>query len=265
MTSVDDIRFHRGTTPLLISVPHAGTALPDGMLERLTDAARPLPDTDWYVSRLYRWARDWGAGVAQASCSRYLIDLNRPPDNAALYASGSTGLVPLSTFRGEPVWLTGREPDAQESARRLDQFWRPYHQLLSVELESILQRHGYALLLDAHSIAGELPLLFEGVLPDLNLGSNGGTSADAGFIAQAMRALRHPAYSTVLDGRFRGGYITRHYGRPERNIHALQLEISQRSYMQESPPVYQEDRARKLQSVLKCLLRAMLDWRPSDG
>lgn len=257
-------RLRRGTAPLLISVPHAGTALPPGLAERMTSAGRALPDTDWYVDRLYAFAGALGAGLLVAGLSRYAVDLNRPPDDAPLYAGATTGLVPTETFAGESIYRDGHEPGEGEFALRIQRYWTPYHQVLSTELDTIRERHGYAVLLDAHSIAGEVPRLFEGELPALNLGSNRGCSADAGLIAGAERRLRDSAFSTVLDGRFRGGHITRHYGQPSQRVHALQLEIAQRSYMREKPPEWNGERAERLQSVLEQLVGFLVRWSPDD-
>jgi len=256
--------FQRGDTPLLLSIPHAGTGLAEGMEGTLTEAALPLPDTDWFVDRLYDWVVDTGAGLLVADYSRYVIDLNRPPDDAALYSGPGTGLVPDQLFDGSPVYKTGSSPDSEGMAQRLAHFWQPYHDTLSKELEHIRQRFGHAILLDAHSIRSEVPRLFEGRLPDLNLGSHSGRSADPGLIDLAFGALRRNAqFSSVLDGRFKGGYITRHYGRPAERFHALQLEMAQSCYMCESPPAYDPVKAEKVQSVLRGLVDALLDWSPA--
>lgn len=252
-----------GGTPLLVSVPHAGTRLPESLSARLTPAARKLPDTDWFVDRLYRRVTDLGAGLLIARYSRYLIDLNRPPDDATLYASAGPGLLPLETFSGEALYRDGQQPAADEALQRRRSYWQPYHDALGAELKALKKRHGFALLLDAHSIRGEVPALFAGTLPDLNLGSNKGASADAELIAAAMAALKsRPEYSRVLDGRFQGGYITRHYGQPHEGVHALQLEMAQSVYMQESPPVFDEGLAAAVEPLLMRLVGALLEWRP---
>ena len=254
-----------GNSPLLISIPHAGTVLPDRIRERLLPAALPLPDTDWFVDQLYGWAPAAGAGVLTSVQSRFVIDLNRPPDDAPLYSSETTGLIPLTTFAGESVYHEEDVPDRAECRLRVRRYWQPYHDSLEAELNRLRERYGYAVLLDAHSIAGEVPRLFPGQLPDLNLGSNGGVSASADLIQKAWAVLENSDYSSVLDGRFRGGYITRHYGNPSSKLHALQLEISQRNYMQESPPVYKEQLAQGLQSVLKELVDTLIHWTPDEN
>ena len=259
-----------GDSPLLISVPHAGTGVPPDMLEQLTADARPLPDTDWYVDRLYAWALEVGAGMLVAPLSRYVIDLNRPPDDAPLYDSPAatllTGLVPTTTFSGAPVYAAGKEPDEPETIRRLEIYWRPYHRILHEELIRIRKCHGHAVLLDAHSIRSQLPLLFHGTLPDLNLGSNGRRSAAASLLAAARSALGDSPFSMVVDGRFKGGYITRHYGVPHESVHALQLEMAQSAYMQEDPPRWRDASAQPMQVILRRLVHSLMQWKPgNDG
>ena len=259
-------RLIRGQSPLLISVPHAGTAVPPPIFVRLSSAASTLPDTDWFVDRLYDWAPAFGAGMIVAPLSRYVIDLNRPPDDQPLYNARETrlvtGLVPLKTFAGEAVYQRGSEPGAQEMHDRVAKYWDPYHRCLAEEIEHIRKRHGHAVLLDAHSILGRVPLLFEGQLPDLNLGSNGGQSAAPQLCAAALNVLRGGGHSVAFDGRFKGGYITRHYGNPYGGVHALQLEMAQSAYMQEHPPLWLQDRAETMQLVLREFVRTLMDWKP---
>lgn len=256
--------FQRGTTPLLISIPHAGTSLPEGLGERLAGRASQLPDTDWFVDRLYGGVAQMGAGLLVAHYSRYVIDLNRPPDDAALYAGPGTGLVPLQMFDGSPVYKEGLNPDSGDLAYRLKHFWQPYHDKLMAELEHIRRRFGYAILLDAHSIRSVVPRLFEGTLPDFNLGSHSGRSADAGLVARSLATLGvNPRFSSILDGRFKGGYITRNYGRPAENLHALQLEMAESCYMHEDPPAYDLRKAAEVQKVLNNLIGVLLDWQPA--
>lgn len=256
--------FQRGSSPLLVSIPHAGTSVPEAIGKRLTEKAFQLPDTDWYVDRLYQWVVDQGAGLLVANYSRYVIDLNRPPDNAALYAGPGTGLLPERLFDGGPLYRSGKEPSEKETAQRLSEFWQPYHEKLATELQRIKTQFGYAILLDAHSIRTEVPMLFEGRLPDLNLGSNAGASADPGLVAAGFSALsKNSSYTTVRDGRFKGGYITRNYGKPEENIHALQLEMAQSVYMCEAAPKYEQVLANQVEVVLRGFVGALLGWSPS--
>lgn len=257
--------FKAGNTPLLVNVPHSGTAVPEDVASRFCAAASGLPDTDWFVLQLYGWATETGAGMLSANYSRYVIDLNRPPDDAALYQRAGTHLVPDCTFSGEPIYLQGHAPDVAEIERRKINFWQPYHDKLNQELSRIRQQHGYAILVDAHSILSHVPLLFDGKLPDLNLGTNRSGSAAAGLIDVSMQALSsHPDFTSVLDGRFQGGYITRNYGQPQKGWHALQLEMAQSVYMQEQPPDYDDQKAAKIRPVLESWLAALLQWKPAS-
>jgi len=255
-----------GSSAVLISIPHSGQGLCTGLRERLSPGAALLPDTDWFVDRLYAQATALGAGILLAPMSRYVVDLNRPPDDAPLYnrseTSLLTGLVPLSTFAGQAIYQPGDEPGGHEICQRIEAYWRPYHECLQAELRRLVALWGYAVLLDAHSIRSTLPLLFEGRLADFNLGSNGGRSASQSLIHVATHALRGAAYSLVIDGRFKGGYITRAYGQSAANVHVLQLEMAQSAYMQEVPPAWVERQARPVQVVLTRLINALLDWKP---
>ena len=231
--------FHQGTAPLLISMPHAGTHVPPAIAARLTPEARQVPDTDWHLERLYGFARDLGASILVATHSRYVVDLNRPPDGASLYPGQSvTGLCPVDSFDDRPLYTRADDtPGDAEVAARRQTYWQPYHPQLRAELERMRAAHGVAVLWDAHSIRSVLPRFFEGRLPDLNLGTGDGISCDPA-LAQTLlgEARAATAYTAVLNGRFKGGHITRHYGAPARNIHAVQLEMTQCSYMQEAPP-----------------------------
>jgi N-formylglutamate deformylase len=252
-----------GATPLLVSMPHTATGLPPELAARMTDAGRAVPDTDWHIQRLYEFAGELGAGVIRPEFSRYVIDLNRPPDGRALYkGANNTELCPTSTFAEEPIWQPGEEPQEAEINERRERYWRPYHQALSAELSRLHERYGIALLWDAHSIRSHVPRFFEGRLPDLNLGTAGGTSAAPDLIEALMEVAGDAApYTAVLDGRFKGGYITRAYGRPAEGVHAVQLELAQIAYMDEDPPfTWRPDKAARLQPVLKALLQAVLDW-----
>jgi N-formylglutamate deformylase len=260
---MDLFRFSPGSTPLLVSIPHAGTHVPEALYERLTAAARELPDTDWHVDRLYDFAAELGAGMLVATHSRYVVDLNRPPDDAPLYPGAhGTGLCPTTLFNGTALYLPGRVTDAIEVSERLDQYWRPYHEQLAAELARLRAEHGVALLFDAHSIRSVVPRLFEGRLPDLNLGTAGGASAAETLQERLFEVCKAAdGYSSVLNGRFTGGYTTRHYGDPANSIHAVQLELAQATYMAEYPPFeYEETLAESLRPVLRRLLEAMRDW-----
>jgi N-formylglutamate deformylase len=259
--------LHRGQGALLVSLPHCGTSIPQAMLAQMVPRAQALEDTDWHLAELYAFARDLGAGLIVPRTSRYVIDLNRPPDNAPMYAGvNSTGLCPERFFSGESLYPPGRQPDHAEVARRREVYWQPYHDALEQELLRLKGAHGYALLLDGHSIKSELPWLFEGRLPDLNLGTaDGATCAPSlrSALSQSLQAQHH--FTHVVDGRFKGGYIARRYGRPPQGVHAVQLEMCWSCYMAETAP-YRVDpqRSARLAPVLRSLIRTLLEWRPPD-
>ena len=257
--------FKPGKLPLLVSVPHAGTGLPEELRGRMTEAALALPDTDWHVDRLYDFLDDLGASSIVANRSRYAIDLNRAPDSRPLYPGASnTELCPTSTFDEAPIYHAGEGPDPEEIAARLDAVWRPYHAKIQEELARIKAAHGIAVLWDAHSIRSEVPRFFEGRLPDLNLGTADGDSASAeltGLLGAVAREAEALGYSHAVNGRFKGGYITRSFGAPDQGIHAVQLELSQITYMDEDPPYgFRDDLADKVRPVLQGLLDAALAW-----
>jgi len=259
-------RFRAGTAPLLVSMPHVGTHVPEEIAARMTPVAVGLDDTDWHVDRLYDFLEQLGASVLVATHSRYVIDLNRPPDGSSLYPGKDTiGLVPLDTARYERLYAPGAEPSAAEVASRVGQYWEPYHAKLAEELARIQAAHGYALLWDAHSIASVLPRFFEGKLPDLNLGTVHGASCAPGTGERLLAiARRAQAYSAVLNGRYVGGCITRRYARPQENVHAVQLELAQCTYMEEAPPYrFREDLAERLRPQLKALLEEFLRCAPA--
>ena len=256
-------RFRAGTRPLLISMPHVGTHVPPALAARFTDEARRVPDTDWHLERLYDFADELGASVLVATHSRYVIDLNRAPDGASLYPGQSvTGLCPVDTFDSTPIYAAGDGPDEAEIAERRDAIWKPYHAKLAEELARIRALHGVAALWDAHSIRSVLPRFFDGKLPDLNLGTGKGVSCDPA-LAQTLLGIAQGAtgYTAVLNGRFTGGYITRHHGRPARNVHAVQLEMTQSSYMQEAMPFdYLPEVAAGIRPPVRRLLEAVLEF-----
>jgi N-formylglutamate deformylase len=256
--------LHAGSTPLLISMPHVGTAIPEDQRARYHPRALQAEDTDWFLDRLYDFAAELGASLLVPTESRYLIDLNRPSDNAPMYASANnTELCPTRHFTGEPLYRAGQEPDALEVRRRVELYWRPYHDALAGELARLKAAHGHAVLFDAHSIKSELPWLFEGTLPHLNLGTVEGRSCGPSLRQALMDVLsREQRFSHVVDGRFKGGHITRGYGRPDAGVHAVQLEMCWRAYMDESPPAWNDERAREIRPVLTGLVRTMIDWRP---
>lgn len=256
--------LHRGSTPLLVSVPHAGTALTPELHDRLLPRAAGVEDTDWHLDRLYDVARDLGASLIAPRYSRYVIDLNRPPDNTAMVVgANNTELAPTRFFTGAPLYREDCEPDASEVEQRVEQFWRPYHGALRSEIERLQAEHGHAVLLDAHSIKSELPWLFEGTLPHLNLGTAKGSSCAPALADALAKVLREQQrYSHVIDGRFQGGDVTRDYGQPDAAVHAVQLEMCWRCYLDESrPTVWSDDRAAEVTPLLRSLLQVMIDWR----
>jgi N-formylglutamate deformylase len=269
MTSEPTCTLHRGTTPLLVSLPHVGTVIPDDLAPAFVPRALAAEDTDWHLAEVYSFARALGASVVVPTLSRYVVDLNRPPENAPMYpGANNTELVPTRFFSGEPLYREGRAPDDAEVARRVRTYWQPYHDAIGGELARLRERHGYALLWDGHSIQAELPWLFAGRLPDLNLGTASGASCAPALRDSVMGVLAaQRSFSHVTDGRFKGGYITRRYGRPGERIHAVQLEMTLSAYMDErraalpaAPP--DTGKLALLQPVLRALLQAMLDWHP---
>lgn len=252
-----------GSTPLLLNVPHAGALLPDTLRARLRSEALDLCDTDWHMDRIARDILPEGASLICAKPSRYVVDLNRPADDLPLYAGATTGLISTIDFDGNPLYLSGQEPDEADRKARIDEVWLPYHAALAAEISRLRAAHGYCLLLDVHSIRSHVPRLFDGRLPDLNLGTNSGASAAQDLSDAAFEALKASGFNTVRDGRFKGGFITRHYGQPDQNVHALQIEIAQDSYMlEQSPWTYVPEKADRLKQALSALVAVMAAYRP---
>jgi N-formylglutamate deformylase len=262
---VSDATFtlHRGTAPLLVSVPHIGTAIPDDVAAQLVPRALQVEDADWHLDRLYAFVKDLGASLLIPRFARYVVDLNRPPENTPMYPGlNNTELCPTRFFSGEPLCRDGRGPDDAEVTRRVAEYWRPYHVALASELVRLHGLHGRATLLDGHSIQAELPWLFEGRLPDLNLGTAGGASCAPALRERLAGVLAaHTAHGHVIDGRFKGGYITRHYGRPADGVHAVQMEMGWHCYMR-PPHDYDETRAATVVPVLRSLAETLLGWQP---
>ena len=257
------IDIQAGTTPLIVNVPHDGREIPADIGAKMTAEALALPDTDWHIRDLYDFAVDLGATVTSARCSRYVVDLNRDPGGKSLYpGADTTEICPTATFRQEPIYREGEAPDDAEIKRRLDRYWHPYHAELARVIAETRARFGAVLLFDAHSIGSVLPRFFEGRLPDFNVGTAEGDSADTDLTARMFGVLDNaPGYTAILNGRFKGGYITRHYGDPGNNVHAVQLEMGQVAYMEEDPPFrLLPDRADKVRPVLTELLQTGLDW-----
>ena len=251
---------HDGPTPLLISVPHDGHFLPGTIKKRMTPAGRDIPDTDWHVARLYKFSEDLGASMVFASCSRYVVDLNRPPDDAALYEGHvATGICPSQSFAGDDLYNSGEAPDAAEIEERVRNFWRPYHEFVESKLIALQKEFGYALLWDAHSIPSHVPRLFDGELPILNLGTNDNASCAESIAGDVMEVAESSNFSCVANARFKGGYITRHFGEPNNDVHAIQLEIAQRAYMDEEAREFDDALAEKLRVTLRSMIAAFMD------
>lgn len=260
---MDAFFLNRDTSPLLLSQPHVGLEIPKAIEDRLTPGAKLRPDTDWHIDRLYGdMAAELGATVLTARYSRYVIDLNRDPAGASLYPGQSvTELCPTSLFDEAPMYLQNQDPDESEIEERREIYWQPYHAALASEIARLKDLHGYVLLYDCHSIRSLVPRFFEGRLPTLNLGTGDGISADPGLAQKLEDVAARSPYRHALNGRFKGGYITRHYGQPAENIHAVQMELAQADYMAETPPFsYLEERAAKLQPTLNQILNTLLDW-----
>ena len=254
--------FFAGSAPLLISIPHVGTAIPSDIASRMTDAALRTPDTDWHLDRLYSFAQALGASVLRANYARYVVDLNRPPDDANLYpGQNTTGLCPVDTFDSEPLYREGCTPDAAEIALRRARYWQPYHDQLATELMRLRSEHKSVVLWDAHSIRSVVPRFFEGTLPALNFGTANGLSCDPLLSESILNCVAdHEQFTHALNGRFKGGYITRNYGNPASGIHAIQLEMAQNTYMHEWFPFdYDAFAAGQIEPLLlRCVQRAIL-------
>ena len=258
-------RISRGHSPLIVNVPHAGTFIPDDDLRDLTESGRANPDTDWHVDKLYEFVPGLGVTLMVATHSRIVVDLNRDPSGAALYpGAANTEICPTTTFHDAPIYHPGCHPDEAACMRRVARYWQPYHAQLRAEIDCARARHGYCILLDAHSIVSEAPRFFAGRLPDLNLGSADGASCNALLANEAFAYLSAAKeFSAVHNGRFKGGYITRHYGQPPEGVHALQLEMAQCCYMDEQrPEQYDASRSAALHGVLQGLVARLLICPP---
>jgi len=264
MSDTPVFTLHQGTRPLLVSIPHCGTHIPEDIQAQLLPLARDVRDTDWHLPILYDFAREMGASILQANMSRYVIDLNRPIDQTNLYPGQDTTLLcPIDNFDREPLYPEGKTPTQDEINRRRALYWQPYHDALAGEIARLRGLHGQMVLWDAHSIRSVLPRFFEGKLTDLNLGTAGGKSCDPALAAAVTAcAEADTRHTSVLNGRFTGGTITRQYGQPATGVHAIQLEMTWSSYMNELAPYnYLPDTAANVQPVLKQMLQCCVDWK----
>ena len=257
--------MQRGHSPLLISFPHVGTLIPVDQQYRYTARALDVEDTDWFLDRLYAFAAERGATLIVPTFSRYLVDLNRSSDNAPMYPGrNNTELCPTRHFSGEVLYGESLAPDGSEIARRVSHYWQPYHDALRDELARIREAHGHAVLFDAHSIKSELPWLFDGVLPHMSVGTANGDSCALALSDEVMRVFTSQTeFSHVLNGRFKGGHITRHFGKPGDGIHAIQLEMCWRAYMAETAPYrWADTRAAQVTPLLRAFVETLLTWTP---
>ena len=258
MTAPPVVHLRQGGSRLIVSIPHAGTYLPETIRARLTPVGQRVVDTDWHVDKLYAFLAEHDVTVITATHSRTAADLNRPATGGLLYpGQAETGLCPTETFDGEPLYA-GEPPDAAEIAQRIELYWRPYHTALREQIARLQALHGQVRLLDGHSIRAEVPRLFAGPLPELNFGTNDGAACDAA-LASSVVAAAGERFTKILNGRFKGGYITRHYGVPPAGVQAIQLEMAQRIYIDEQrPETFDPDFARPLVTVLRGVVGALL-------
>jgi N-formylglutamate deformylase len=258
---MSNFSLQRGQAPLLISLPHDGSFIPTDIAARMHPAARRSPDTDWHVGRLYQpLASALEASVITPLASRYVIDLNRPADGHALYpGQRETGLVPTIGFDGHPLYRDGSEPDGSEVQQRINDYWQPYHQALAQELARLHQQHGRVVLWEGHSIRARVPMLFDDRLPDFNVGTAAGASCGQGLQAKLQDCLQTQSrFDFAVNGRFKGGYITRHYGRPDHGVQAVQLELAQLNYMDEQSFAYHDAKAAQVQELIGRMLQIAL-------
>ena len=262
------VEVSEGDGPIILGLPHTGTWLPEEARGRLNEVGRALADTDWHIHQLYAGLLP-GATTVRATFHRYLIDANRGPDDASLYpGQNTTGLCPVTDFDGRPIYRDGQEPDAAEIAARRAAWHTPYHTALAAQVARVRARHGVAILYDCHSIRSHIPFLFEGVLPDFNIGTNSGLSCDPGIEAEVDDICAGAeGYTSILNGRFKGGWTTRHYGKPAEGVHAIQMELAQATHLatEAAPFAYDEAKAARLRVHLKAILETLAELAPSLG
>jgi len=260
------IEVNQGDSPIVLGLPHTGTHIPDVVSAKLNARGKGLDDTDWHIHELYDGLLE-GATTVRAMFHRYVIDANRDPSGASLYpGQNTTGLVPLTDFDGNDIW--DRPPSDSEIEERRLTFHAPYHAALEAELARVRDIHGVAILYDCHSIRSVIPYLFEGTLPDFNIGTNLGTTCDPAIeSAVAEICAGAEGYSSVINGRFKGGWTTRHYGQPGSGIHAIQMELAQSTYLTDeaAPWEYDAAKAARLRPILKQILTKLADMAPTLG
>ena len=264
------LTVRRGTTPLLVSIPHTGLALPPAIADRLVSPWLARKDADWWIDRLYDFAIDLGATLVHTAVSRTVIDVNRDPSGVTLYpGQATTELCPTTTFDGEPLYRPAAEPADAEIEDRRHRYFEPYHAAIAGEVSRLAAEHERVVVYDGHSIRSRVPRLFEGLLPVFNIGTNTGASCAEGLTRRIEALCDATGQPRVTDGRFKGGFITRRYGNPAGGIHAIQMELACRGYMRETPgpvaeadwpPPYDEGLAAPLRAVLRSILEAALDF-----
>lgn len=254
------IEVSRGGSPIVLGLPHTGTDVPGDVWESLNEKGRALVDTDWHIHTLYA---DLGLDLTRVRMPvhRYVIDVNRSPEDESLYpGQNTTGLCPLTDFDGAPIYKDGMAPDEAEIARRVATYHAPYHAALSAELKRVRDKYGVALLYDCHSIRSVIPYLFQGTLPDFNIGTHSSRSCALAVEKSVYTRCRASGRSTAVNERFKGGWSTRHYGQPSENIHAIQMELAQSTYMDEAPPwAYRPDKAEPLRGLLYRILNDLTE------
>jgi len=256
---MDPVEISAGQSPIILAMPHTGADVPDDVRSSLNDTGRALADTDWHVDRLYSGLLP-KATTIRASFHRYVIDANRDPSGESLYpGKNTTDLCPLTDFDGNSIYREGYEPDAIEIERRRQAFHAPYHDALEKAINRVRTLHGVAVLYDCHSIRSRIPYLFDGTLPDFNIGTNDGVTCDRTIERAVADGCGHAeGFSNVVNGRFKGGWTTRHHGDPAAGVHAIQMELAQKNYMDEAPPwTYQPERAEELRVVLSQVLKKL--------
>jgi N-formylglutamate deformylase len=259
----DIFKLKRGNSKVLVSMPHVGTQLPRSLIPRMTKEAMNLPDTDWYLEELYDFLDELDVTVIAANYSRYVVDLNRSANDISLYpGSDVTGLCPTDTFYRDLIYENETSLETTEINDRLNKFWYPYHNALASEISRIKAVHGDVIVWDAHSIRSEVPRFFDGELPQLNLGTADGTTCQPVLMEKIVDIIKSNGdYSWVMNGRFKGGFITRHYAQPSMGVSTMQLELAMRSYMDESSssPIFDNDKARGLRVILKAMMQSLLN------
>jgi N-formylglutamate deformylase len=264
----DWLIVERRDAPLIVSIPHAGTELL-GFEPAFVDPWLARKDADWRLDELYNFAGALGATLVRTRLSRSIIDVNRDPSGASLYPGhATTELCPTTTFDGEPLYRPAQAPDAAQIDERRRLYFDPCHAALSDEIARLRRHHRRVGLFDAHSIRSVIPRLFDGQLPVFNLGTNSGASCSPELRKTVGAVLVASGQSSIVDGRFKGGWITRAYGRPSEGVEALQLELACRAYMHEPerpapenwPTPIEEKRAAPTRATIKRVLEAMLEW-----